>query len=107
MDEEEEELSPETLALMSPAEINAFVKGREARRGGWQQRRRPRSESRKPTGARDPRRSQSAPGSRTQSRKLRCFNCGKEGHREGDCRAQRVEPRDRPCFDCGQKGHMA
>ena len=110
-EQEEEELSSETLALMSPSEVNAFVRGREQRRqsGGWQQQRRGRSAStRKPGGfvPRNPR-AASAPGPRTTSAKLNCFNCGEEGHRAADCKHPQASPENRPCLNCFKKGHKA
>nr|QHI45301.1 gag protein [Human immunodeficiency virus 1] len=35
-------------------------------------------------------------------RKIKCFNCGKEGHLARNCRA----PRKRGCWKCGQEGHQ-
>ena len=66
-DEEEEELSEEALANMSVSEINAFVRGRQARAaaGGWQQQRRSRSVSKAPRtggGGGGQQRARSAPG---------------------------------------------
>nr|UDP24092.1 gag protein [Human immunodeficiency virus 1] len=35
-------------------------------------------------------------------KKIKCFNCGKEGHLARNCRA----PRKRGCWKCGQEGHQ-
>nr|BAT68997.1 gag protein [Human immunodeficiency virus 1] len=35
-------------------------------------------------------------------RKIKCFNCGKEGHLARNCRA----PRKRGCWKCGKEGHQ-
>nr|ABV91559.1 gag protein [Human immunodeficiency virus 1] len=35
-------------------------------------------------------------------RKIKCFNCGKEGHLERNCRA----PRKKGCWKCGKEGHQ-
>nr|ADE61217.1 gag protein [Simian immunodeficiency virus] len=39
---------------------------------------------------------------RGQPRKIKCFNCGKEGHLARNCRA----PRRKGCWKCGQEGHQ-
>ncbi|ABU53007.1 gag protein [Simian immunodeficiency virus] len=36
------------------------------------------------------------------TRKIKCFNCGKEGHLARNCRA----PRRKGCWKCGQEGHQ-
>nr|QHI44283.1 gag protein [Human immunodeficiency virus 1] len=36
------------------------------------------------------------------SRKIKCFNCGKEGHLARNCRA----PRKKGCWKCGKEGHQ-
>nr|API70316.1 gag protein [Human immunodeficiency virus 1] len=36
------------------------------------------------------------------SRKIKCFNCGKEGHIARNCRA----PRKKGCWKCGKEGHQ-
>ena len=102
---EEEELDAETLALMSPAEVNAFYKARGQRT--WQQQGRRNGQpfgggQRKPTGGRPPPSSPSGPS----NFKPRCYNCGKEGHRAQDCREAKRELKDRPCIRCGQLGHF-
>nr|QCS35712.1 gag protein [Human immunodeficiency virus 1] len=35
-------------------------------------------------------------------KKIKCFNCGKEGHTARNCRA----PRKRGCWKCGKEGHQ-
>nr|ACV94964.1 gag protein [Human immunodeficiency virus 1] len=35
-------------------------------------------------------------------KKIKCFNCGKEGHLARNCRA----PRKKGCWKCGQEGHQ-
>nr|AVA00251.1 gag protein [Human immunodeficiency virus 1] len=35
-------------------------------------------------------------------RRIKCFNCGKEGHLARNCRA----PRKKGCWKCGQEGHQ-
>nr|QDB67691.1 gag protein [Human immunodeficiency virus 1] len=35
-------------------------------------------------------------------RKIKCFNCGREGHLARNCRA----PRKKGCWKCGQEGHQ-
>nr|AEZ51087.1 gag protein [Human immunodeficiency virus 1] len=36
------------------------------------------------------------------NRRIKCFNCGKEGHLARNCRA----PRKRGCWKCGKEGHQ-
>nr|UXP07341.1 gag protein [Human immunodeficiency virus 1] len=36
------------------------------------------------------------------TRKIKCFNCGKEGHLARNCRA----PRKKGCWKCGKEGHQ-
>ena len=102
---EDEELDAETMALMSPSEINAFFKQRGQRT--WQQQ--TRRNGQRPGGP--PRRPQLAltnGGNRTVAHtpgpstfKPRCYNCGKEGHRSDACREPKRELKDRPCIRCG------
>nr|BAH09841.1 gag protein [Human immunodeficiency virus 1] len=35
-------------------------------------------------------------------RKIKCFNCGREGHLARNCRA----PRKKGCWKCGKEGHQ-
>nr|ABK41305.1 gag protein [Human immunodeficiency virus 1] len=35
-------------------------------------------------------------------KRIKCFNCGKEGHLAGNCRA----PRKKGCWKCGKEGHQ-
>nr|AJP61685.1 gag protein [Human immunodeficiency virus 1] len=39
---------------------------------------------------------------RNPRRKIKCFNCGKEGHLARNCRA----PRKKGCWKCGKEGHQ-
>nr|ADN28083.1 gag protein [Human immunodeficiency virus 1] len=39
---------------------------------------------------------------RGPGRKIKCFNCGKEGHLARNCRA----PRKKGCWKCGKEGHQ-
>ena len=92
---------------MSNSEINAFMRGRQARAkaGGWQQQRRSRSLSKTPRGGGGaPNRTRSAPAG---PRDRRCVNCGGRDHLADDCKQPRKEGTDRPCFDCGKTGHIA
>ena len=39
------------------------------------------------------------------ARKVRCANCGKEGHTAADCRGPKRERSERVCFNCNEPGH--
>ncbi|AAM34553.1 gag protein [Simian immunodeficiency virus] len=41
-------------------------------------------------------------GGRTPPRRVKCFNCGKEGHIARNCKA----PRRKGCWKCGKEGHQ-
>ena len=102
-DEEDEELDPEIMALMTPAEILAFAQNRAAR-GKWSVAGRGRTFARKKDGPGNQARRETGPG---QQRARKCVNCGKEGHLAADCRGPKRELGQRPCFICGKTGHIA
>ena len=47
------------------------------------------------------------PRGEAADRKIRCANCGREGHDKDSCRKPKVELSKRPCFVCGEVGHVA
>ena len=82
---QEEELDPQVMSMMRALEVMAFVKGRQAR-GGWKTKGRGRGAG--APGARLPAGKGTGRGPGGATALMKCFNCGKPGHKAADCRGQ-------------------